>query len=158
MRSSYQQLPGVDPENSEKGGWGTCPLAGYIETFYCPENSIKIIQINFREKKPPFGPPLNLPLLLLNVTAPERCLTQGQMKIKTHWLLGKLLQYGIHAGQPTPFLKHFRLLSYLGKCCLLAGHPMSCFTLALGYQIALLLHPMNGVSSKWREIICGKNL
>ena len=52
MNSSYQHLPGVDPENSEKGGWGTCPLAGYIETFYCSENFIKIIQINFKEKGP----------------------------------------------------------------------------------------------------------
>ena len=52
MRSSYQHLPGVDPENSEKGGQHTCPLASYIETFYCSENSIKIIQINFREKSP----------------------------------------------------------------------------------------------------------
>ena len=42
MNSSYQHLPEVDPENSEKGGWDTCPLAGYIETFYCSENSIKI--------------------------------------------------------------------------------------------------------------------
>ena len=42
--SSYQHLPGLDPENSEKGGWDTCPLASYIniETFYCSENSIKI--------------------------------------------------------------------------------------------------------------------
>ncbi|CAH3172616.1 unnamed protein product [Porites lobata] len=32
MNSSYQHLPGVDPENSEKGGWDTCPLASYIET------------------------------------------------------------------------------------------------------------------------------
>ena len=29
MNSSYQHLPGVDPENSEKGGWDTCPLASY---------------------------------------------------------------------------------------------------------------------------------
>ena len=43
MNSSYQYVPGVqDPENSEKGGWDTCPLASlYIETFYCPENSKK---------------------------------------------------------------------------------------------------------------------
>ena len=42
MNSSYQHVPGVqDPENSEKGGWDTCPLASYIETFYCPENSKK---------------------------------------------------------------------------------------------------------------------
>ena len=41
MNSTYQQQPGVDPENSEKGGWDTCPLASYIETFYCSENSKK---------------------------------------------------------------------------------------------------------------------
>ena len=57
MKSFYQQLPGVDPENSEKGGWDTCPLASYIETFYCSENSIKIIQINFKEKKFPLAHP-----------------------------------------------------------------------------------------------------
>ena len=27
MNSSYEHLPGVDPENSEKGGWDTRPLA-----------------------------------------------------------------------------------------------------------------------------------
>ena len=52
INSSYQHLPEVDPENSEKGGWDTCPLASYIETFYCSENFIKIIQINFKEKDP----------------------------------------------------------------------------------------------------------
>ena len=57
MNSSYQHLPGVDPENSEKGGWDTCPLASYIETFYCSENSIKIIQNNFKEKRPPLAHP-----------------------------------------------------------------------------------------------------
>ena len=43
VNSSYQHLPGVDPENSEKGGWDTCLLASYIETFYRYENSIKTI-------------------------------------------------------------------------------------------------------------------
>ena len=57
MNSSYQQLPGVDPENSEKGDWDTCPLASYTETFYCSENSIKIIQNNFKEKRPPLAHP-----------------------------------------------------------------------------------------------------
>ena len=55
LNSSYQQQPGVDPRNSEKGGWDTCPLASYIETFYCSENSIKIIQNNFKEKRPPLA-------------------------------------------------------------------------------------------------------
>ena len=27
IKLSYQHLPRVDPENSEKGGWDTCPLA-----------------------------------------------------------------------------------------------------------------------------------
>ena len=49
MNSSYQQLPGVDPENSERGGQHTCPLASYIDTFYFSDNSIKTIQ-NFKEK------------------------------------------------------------------------------------------------------------
>ena len=49
--------PGVDPEISEKGGWDTCPLAGYIETFYCSESSIKIIQNNFKEKRPHLAHP-----------------------------------------------------------------------------------------------------
>ena len=57
MNSSYQQQPEVDPENSEKGGWDTCPLAGYIETFYYSESSIKIIQNNFKEKRPPLAHP-----------------------------------------------------------------------------------------------------
>ena len=58
INSSYQQQPEVDPENSAKGGWDTCPLASYIETFYCSENSIKIIQNNFKEKKrPPLAHP-----------------------------------------------------------------------------------------------------
>ena len=65
MNSSYQHLPGVDPENSEQGGWDTCPLASYTETFYCSENTIKIIQNHFKKKKAPFGPPLNPPLRLL---------------------------------------------------------------------------------------------
>ena len=72
MNSSYQQQPEVDPENSEKGGWDTCPLASYIETFYCSEysdkNNTKII---ISRKRGPLWPaPLNPPLLLLNVTAP----------------------------------------------------------------------------------------
>ena len=50
--SLYRHLPGVDPENSEKSGWDTCLLASYIERFYCSENSIKIMQINFKEKRP----------------------------------------------------------------------------------------------------------
>ena len=68
MNSSYQHLPGVDPENSEKGGWDTRPLASYVETFYCSENSLQnnIYKIISRTKLRP----LNLPLLLLNVTAP----------------------------------------------------------------------------------------
>ena len=57
MNSSNQHLPGVVPENSEKGGWDTFPLASYIETFYCSENSIKIIQISFKEKTPPLAHP-----------------------------------------------------------------------------------------------------
>ena len=50
-----------------------------------------------------------------------------------------------------PFSVAFQITLYLGKCSLLTGHPMSCTSLALGYQIALLLHPVNGVS-KWWEI------
>ena len=57
MNSSYQQQPEVDPENSEKGGWDTCPLASYIETFYYSQSSIKIIQNNFKEKRPPLAHP-----------------------------------------------------------------------------------------------------
>ena len=57
MNSSYQQQPEVDPENSEKGGWDTCPLASYIETFYCSESPIKIIQNNLKEKRPPLAHP-----------------------------------------------------------------------------------------------------
>ena len=56
MKSSYQHLPGVDPENSENGGRD--PLVSYIETFYFSENSIKIIQINyFKEKRPHLAHP-----------------------------------------------------------------------------------------------------
>ena len=46
INSSYQQQPEVDPENSEKGGWDTCPLDSFIGTFYYSESSIKIIQNN----------------------------------------------------------------------------------------------------------------
>ena len=56
LNSSYQWLLGVDPENSEKGGLDTFPLASYIETFYCSE-SIKIIQNNFKEKRSPLACP-----------------------------------------------------------------------------------------------------
>ena len=41
--------PGVDPDISERGGWDTCPLASYLDSFDFSENSIKIIQ-NFIEK------------------------------------------------------------------------------------------------------------
>ena len=57
INSSYQHLPGVDPENSEKGGWDTYPLASYIETFYRYGNSIKTIQNNFKEKRPHLAHP-----------------------------------------------------------------------------------------------------
>ena len=40
---------GMDPEISEKGGWDTCPLACYLDSFDFSENAIKIIQ-NFKEK------------------------------------------------------------------------------------------------------------
>ena len=58
MNSSYQHLPGVDPENSEKGGWDTRPLASYVETFYCSENSLQnnnfyYLQNNFKDKITP---------------------------------------------------------------------------------------------------------
>ena len=69
MNSSYEHLPRVDPEKkSEKGGWDTRPLASYVETFYCSENSLQnnIYKIISRTKLHL----LNLPLLLLNVTAP----------------------------------------------------------------------------------------
>ena len=42
-------------------------LDHYIDTFYFPENSIKIIQ-NFKEKRggcAPLGPPLDLPLIVI---------------------------------------------------------------------------------------------
>ena len=39
----------ADPENSERGGQDTCPLASYIDNFCFSENSIKIIQ-NFKGK------------------------------------------------------------------------------------------------------------
>ena len=49
MNSSYKHLPEVDAENSKKGGRDTCPL-----TSYKIENSLKIIQINFKETNTPF--------------------------------------------------------------------------------------------------------
>ena len=57
MNSSYQQQPEVDPENSEKGGWDTYPLASCVETFYYSESSINMIQNNFKEKRPPLAHP-----------------------------------------------------------------------------------------------------
>ena len=57
MNSSYQQQPEVDPENSEKGGWDTCPLASYIEAFYYSESPIRIIQkLIISTKKGPLWP------------------------------------------------------------------------------------------------------
>ena len=47
--------PGVDPEISERGGWDTCPLARYLDSFDFSENSIKIIQ-NFKEKRVAVAP------------------------------------------------------------------------------------------------------
>ena len=41
--------PGVDPEISERGGWDTCPLASYLDSFDFSENFIKMIQ-NFKGK------------------------------------------------------------------------------------------------------------
>ena len=148
MKSSYQHLPGVDPENSENGGRD--PLVSYIETFYFSENSIKIIQINFKEKRPPLAHPEIRPYcclisqLLCYCEEADRCLNQGEMNIITH------LPYS------TPFTPVNQplfccILNYslsCGKYCLLTRHPMSCFTSSQGCQIALLLHPVNGVP-KW---------
>ena len=48
---------GVNPENSAKGGWDTCPPASYIETFYCSENSTKINKYKIiSRKKGPLWP------------------------------------------------------------------------------------------------------
>ena len=46
-----------ESRNSEKGGWDTCTLASYIGTFYCSENSIKIMRNKFKEKRPPMAHP-----------------------------------------------------------------------------------------------------
>ena len=52
---------GAGPENSERSGWDTCPLASYIANFYFLRTSTKIIQ-NFKRKRgccSVLGPPLN---------------------------------------------------------------------------------------------------
>ena len=63
----------ADPENLERGGRATCPLASYIDTFRFFDNSIKIIQ-NFKENgvagPPGLGPPLNLPLVQPSYAVP----------------------------------------------------------------------------------------
>ena len=64
----------------------------------------------------------------------DRCLNQGEMKIKTHCPLGKLSCWSLVATAQqsrwwtNPFSVAFQITLYLGKCCLLTGHPMSCFT------------------------------
>ena len=94
----------------------------------------------------------------------DRCLNQGEMKIhelialwaNCCWSLVKP-QYSIHAICSTnPFSVAFQITLCLGKCCLPTGHPMSCFTSPQGYQRALLLHPVNGVSKWWQIIVLKK--
>ena len=55
------------------GFWSLNKLSKMGETFYSSENSIKIIIKKIQGKTAPFGPPLNPPLLLLNVTALLLC-------------------------------------------------------------------------------------
>lgn len=60
----------ADPENSERGGWDTCPHASFLldTFFYFSEKSVKIIQ-NFKKKRggrSTLGPPLNPPLITRN--------------------------------------------------------------------------------------------
>ena len=52
MNSSYQHLSGVDPENSEKGGWDTCPLASYTEMFIVLKILSKYYKIISKKKGP----------------------------------------------------------------------------------------------------------
>lgn len=49
---------GGGPENSERGGRETCPLAIYLATFEFSENSTKTIQ-NFKEKGMAAAPSVN---------------------------------------------------------------------------------------------------
>ena len=107
MNSSYEHLPGVDPENSEKGGWDTRPLASYVETFYdsLQNNIYKIIS---RTKLRP----LNLPLLLLNVTAPLGKL----LLIQKFSSLVATVEHSCWSTNPFPVA--FQITLYLGKCCL----------------------------------------
>ena len=59
---------------------------------------------------------------------------QGEMKIKTHCPFGQIVAEVVvataeHSCWTTkPFPVAFQITLYLGKCCLLTGHPMSCFT------------------------------
>ena len=117
MNSSYQHVPGVqDPENSERVD-GTLAHLPAMQKRCIVLRILKKIQNNFEEKRPSLAhSPLNPPLLLLNVTAP----------------LGKLLlKFSSHSTacwSTNPFSVAFHTTLYLGKCCLLTGHPMSCFT------------------------------
>lgn len=58
----------TDPENSESGGWDTCPHASYIDTFLFFREVYKC-NTEFQKKRvgrSTLGPPLNPPLITKN--------------------------------------------------------------------------------------------
>ena len=58
----------ADPENSESGGWDTCPHASYIDTFFFFREVYKC-NTEFQKKRvgrSTLGPPLNPPLITKN--------------------------------------------------------------------------------------------
>ena len=93
----------------------------------------------------------------------DRCLNQGEMKIKIHWPLGKLL---------LKFSSHNTAFMLVNQplFCSISDYSLSWQMLltswthhekgsqALGYQIALLLHPVNGVPNWWQIIVLKKFL
>ena len=63
----------------------------------------------------------------------DRWLNRGEIKIKTHcpwvnccWGLVATVQHSCWSTNPFPVA--FQITLYLGKCCLLTGQHMSCFT------------------------------
>ena len=93
----------------------------------------------------------------------DRCLNQGEVKIKTHCPLHKLLlRFSSHSkafmlvNQPLPFSVAFRLLFILANAAYSPDTPWVA-SLALGYQICSpLLHPVNGVPKWWQIIVLKK--
>ena len=83
----------------------------------------------------------------------DRCLNQGELKIKTHcplpvsccWSLVATVQHSCPSTNP------FSVAFYVGKCHLLTGHPMSCFT-SPGISDRTFVAPCEWCAKWWKII------